>query len=405
MKMNFKILILGSDANAYYMARCYYEAYHKKAHLIGKEKLAFTKFSNILTVEYNPNLWNEEEFIKVINNYAKSFITDLILLVSTNETYSKMIAKNKDKLSDNLIFPKQNVEVLETLVNKELFYKTYQNSCLTFPKTYFYNINDDFFPILDFPVILKPADVISYNHLNFKDKHKIYKIESLEELTNVVNKIKNSGYKDKIILQEYILGDDSHLYDSVVYVNHLHQVKVISFAQIGLQEHSLSMVGNAATLINGYSTFRDAPINQMKEAIVKFMESIDYVGFAEIDMKYDEKSKTFKVLEINARQGRSSYYISKLGANLIEVMAKDLINKEELPLLDLDDEVLLSFVPKCIIKKYIKNNDFKKKVLAMWKKRVSPMECNLDTNFKRFLLMKKRLWHYRKDYKNAYWKY
>ena len=26
----FKVLILGSDANAYYMARCAYVAYHKK---------------------------------------------------------------------------------------------------------------------------------------------------------------------------------------------------------------------------------------------------------------------------------------------------------------------------------------------------------------------------------------
>ncbi len=401
--VDFKILILGSDANAYYMARCYYEAFKKKAHLIGKERLAFTKFSNILTVEYNSNLWCEEEFIKVVNNYAKSFINNLILLVSTNETYSKIIAKNKDKLLSNLIYPKQNIFVLETLVNKELFYKTYQNNCLNFPQTYFYDLNNDLLPIIDFPIILKPADVINYNHLNFEGKNKIYKINSLEELKNVIKRIKDAGYKGKIILQEYILGDDSYLYDSVVYVDRHHQVKVISFAQIGLQEHSLSMVGNAATLINGYSTFKEAPIKEMKSKIIKFMESIDYMGFAEIDMKYDDKSKSFKVLEINARQGRSSYYISKLGANLIEIMAKDLINKEEIALLDLNNEVLLSFVPKYIVKKYVKNDDFKKKALSMWKKRISPMECNLDTNFKRFLLMKKRLWHYRKDYKNAYW--
>ena len=50
--MEFDILILGSDANAYYMARCAYEAYHKKAFLIGKDRLAFTKFSNILEIEY-----------------------------------------------------------------------------------------------------------------------------------------------------------------------------------------------------------------------------------------------------------------------------------------------------------------------------------------------------------------
>lgn len=401
--MNFKILILGSDANAYYMARCYYEATNKKAHLIGKEKLAFTKYSNILTVEYNSNLWQEDIFIKTVNNYAKSFITYNILLVSTNETYSKLIAKNQDKLLPNLIFPKQNIKVLETLINKELFYKTYQNELLNFPVTYFYNLDEELFPILDYPLILKPANVISYNHLSFADKHKIYKINSFEELKRVIKKIKDSGYQDKIILQEYIKGDDSYLFDSVVYVDSNHKVKVISFAQIGLQEHTLSMVGNAATLINGYSTFSNAPIKEMKETIINFMEKIDYVGFAEIDMKYDKVSNTFKVLEINARQGRSSYYISKLGANLILVMANDLINKKELPLLDLTNEVLLSFVPKSIVKKYVKNGDFKKKALSMWKKRVSPMECNLDTNLKRFLLMKKRLWHYRKDYKNAYW--
>ncbi len=401
--MNFKILILGSDANAYYMARCYYEAFHQKAHLIGKEKLAFTKFSNILTVSYNKFLWQEDVFIKTVNNYAKSFINDKILLVSTNETYSILIAKNQDKLSSNLVFPKQDYNTLKTLVNKKLFYQTYQKQNLLFPKTYFYNIQDEIFPIMDYPIILKPADVITYNHLNFKDKHKIYKINSFNELKSVLKKIKTSGYQGELILQEYIKGDDSHLYDSIVYVDKNHHVKVISFAQIGLQEHTLSMVGNAATLINGYSSFLDAPIKKMKQAIISFMENINYTGFAEIDMKYDSKSKNFKVLEINARQGRSSYYISKLGANLIEVLVKDLIYQQELASLDLNNEVLLSFVPKCIVKKYIKNEDFKNKALAMWKQRVSPMECRLDTNFKRFLLMKKRLWHYRKDYKHAYW--
>ena len=31
--MDFEVLILGSDVNAYYMARCVHEAYNKKAYL------------------------------------------------------------------------------------------------------------------------------------------------------------------------------------------------------------------------------------------------------------------------------------------------------------------------------------------------------------------------------------
>ena len=64
---DFEILIVGSDANAYYMARCAYEAYHKKAHIIAKDRLAFTKFSNILTIEYYNDLWDEEKFVAILN--------------------------------------------------------------------------------------------------------------------------------------------------------------------------------------------------------------------------------------------------------------------------------------------------------------------------------------------------
>lgn len=402
--MDTKILILGSDANAYYMARCAYEYTRKKAHLIGKDRLAFTKFSNILTIEYEPNLWNEQEFVRILNRYALKNIENRVLVISTNETYSLFLARNQKILEHNLVYFKQSEKVLETLTNKEKFYKTYKTSSLSFPITYYFDVTkDSLIPTMTYPMILKPADVVSYNHLSFPGKNKIYKIESEEELLNTINRIKSAGYQEKLILQEYIPGDDSYLFDSVVYVSKSGKVKVISFAQIGLQERSKSMVGNAACLINGFNTFK-VDTSEMKENIITFMETLGMNGFFEFDMKYDKKSNTFKVLEINARQGRCSYYLTPLKANLVEIMLKDLILQEELPFRDLKEECLLSFVPKNIVKTYITNEDFKKEALRLWKKRVSPMECPKDKNFKRFLMMKKRLWHYKKEYQNSYWK-
>ena len=402
--MDTKILILGSDANAYYMARCAYEYTRKKAHLIGKDRLAFTKFSNILTIEYEPNLWNEQEFVRILNRYALKNIENRVLVISTNETYSLFLARNQKILEHNLVYFKQSAKVLETLTNKEKFYKTYKTSSLSFPVTYYFDVaKDSLIPTMTYPMILKPADVVSYNHLSFPGKNKIYKIESEEELLNTINRIKSAGYQEKLILQEYIPGDDSYLFDSVVYVSKNGKVKVISFAQIGLQERSKSMVGNAACLINGFNTFK-VDTAKMKENIITFMETLGMNGFFEFDMKYDKKSQTFKVLEINARQGRCSYYLTPLKANLVEIMLKDLVMQEELPFRDLKEECLLSFVPKNIVKTYITNEDFKKEVLRLWKKRVSPMECPKDKNFKRFLMMKKRLWHYKKEYQNSYWK-
>ena len=122
--MEFDVLIIGSDANAYYMARCVHEAYHKKAFLIGKERLAFTKFSNILEITYEPDLWKEKRFVEIINQFAKKRKERKILTVSTNETYAEFLMANKDNLEENIIFACPDLKTLKTLTNKELFYKT-----------------------------------------------------------------------------------------------------------------------------------------------------------------------------------------------------------------------------------------------------------------------------------------
>ena len=105
--MDFFVLILGTDANAYYMARCCYEEYKIKPHLIGQRRLAFTKFSNILTVEYCSDFWKEETFLEVINNYAK------------NSEYKKM-----EKLANEFLkMENPDNEILKKLVKRVVFDK------------------------------------------------------------------------------------------------------------------------------------------------------------------------------------------------------------------------------------------------------------------------------------------
>ena len=402
--MDFEVLILGTDANAYYMARCCYEAYYKKAYLIGKDRLAFTKFSNILNVEYVSGLWEEETFLNTLEEFANKHKEKKIILISTNETYAEYISANKKKLNKQFVYNYPSVEVIKSLTNKETFYKTYEKSCLKFPKTIYFDCSKESkIPKMTYPIVLKPANVVVYNHLRFEGKNKIYKLNSEEEVKNTLNLIKNGGYTDKLILQEFIPGDDSNLFDSVVYVNTKGHVEFISFAQIGLQERTKSMVGNAAVLMNGFNTTKGDVDNQVED-IKKFMENIGYTGFAEVDMKYDCRDNTFKVLEINARQGRCSYYVTPLGKNLVQVLIEDCLNGIEHEYEVLDKRVLLSFVPKGIVKKYISNEGFKKEALKIWRNVVKPMDCPKDKNFKRFLMLRKRWFNYYKEYKNGYWK-
>ena len=195
----FKALIIGSDINAYYLARCYHEFTGCKADMLalnttGEKPFAYTRFTKIHNREYVENLWEEEVFLAAINDYYEKHKGEKILLVSSNETYGEYIAKNQESLKDKFYFNYPSVELQKTLVNKELFYKTYAESVLDLPKTVYFNcktdteIPDDF----TYPIIVKPANVILFKHITFKGKQKIYRLKNKEQLEKVIGFFKNS---------------------------------------------------------------------------------------------------------------------------------------------------------------------------------------------------------------------
>lgn len=405
----FRALIIGNDINAYYLARCYHEFTGEKADLLsiiipGEKPFAYTRYTKILNIKYVENLWDEKVFLSELDKYYEEHKKEKILLVSSNETYGEFIAKNKSKLKSKFFFNYPSVKLQHTLVNKEDFYKTYADSVIDLPRSIYYDCtkNEEIKPEdITFPVIVKPANVILFKHINFVGKKKIYKLDTMEELLDVIDKFKKGNYADTIIIQEYIPGDDSHLFDAVVYADKNKKVKMVSFAQIGLQEHAPRMIGNAAVIINGYSQYPG--VEEQIEKIRKFTEKIGYQGFAEFDMKYDARDGKYKVMEINARQGRCSYYITPAGFNLIELLYKDLIEGKELKYKICDKEVLETFVPKCVVKKYIKNEEFKKKALSMWKDRTEALNYKKDNGFLRKLLLLKIRYNYIKAYKEFKW--
>ena len=205
---------------------------------------------------------------------------------------------------------------------------------------------------------------------------------------------------DTLIIQEYIPGDDSTLFDSVIYSDTTGKVKRITLAQIGLQEHKSNLVGNAAILINGYNQYEEKNI---VDRITKLAEKIGITGFAEFDLKYDKRVNDYKLLEINPRQGRSSYYLTSLGCNLIDILKRDLIDHEKLDYQVLDKEVLLSYVPKKIIEMYVVNEEYKKKALSLYSKHINPIKYKKDFSFKRNYLLYKKDKRYFDDFKDGYW--
>ncbi len=402
--MNFTVLLLGSDANAYYMARCFHELYHKRVDLMNYRLIAVTEHTNIINFIQSPVLDNGEIFVKTVNEYAQNCTFEKILLIATNDKYVRLIAENKEKLDKKFVFNYPTLEIVNNLLVKDNFYNAYKND-LELPKTFVYSCKqkNEIKNGFTYPIVLKAGNGVEYNKHHFDGMSKVYKIQSFDELLATIKQIENSGYSDNLIIQEFIPGDDCALFDSVFYVGKDKKVKLMTFAQIGLQERTNTGVGNCTVLVNGFDEhgYKEELIYKMKD----FLEKIGYQGFAEFDLKYDSRDGKYKILEINPRQARSSYYLAACGHNLVKYLIDDLIENKEIPLTLTKDEMVLSFVPKGVIRKYVTSKPLLDKINSLIKQRkfVRPLNYKGDTDFVRKIYLFLRDINYSRKYKKHTW--
>lgn len=400
---NFDVLIIGTDINAYTMARNYHELYGKKANIIGKEEMKFTSCSSITNIIYEPDLWDGDVFRETLKKYAERQKKDKILLIGTNDFYVRLIVENKEYLEKWYVFNYPNLQIIDQFMKKNLFYETYKEQ-LDLPKTFIYSCKEKKLELdLQFPVVVKPGDGVSYYKHKFEGQNKVFRAADLSELKQIIKKIEDSGYKENLVIQEFIPGGDAALFDCMFYCNSKGKAEIATFAQIGLQEHTPTGVGNCTVLVNGYSEYGidETVIYKLKN----FLETVGYTGWAEVDLKYDNRDQKYKVLEINTRQARCSYYVTACGYNLVEALIDDLLLHKDKKFCFVTEKRVLSFVPKNILYKKVRSKPLLNQVkeLVKEKKFYSPLHYEGDTCFKRRVYLFLRGLNYRKKYKRENW--
>lgn len=401
--MKHNVVLLGSDLNVYYMARCYYERFDEPVDVIATEPIRFTQYSKIVNIEYHPDLKTKEGFVNALTEYGKNHMENgKTLVIPCHDVYVRLLVENEEALAPYFVHNCPSLEIVDTFLVKEKFYKAYASK-LPFARTEYYDCSEkETKPLpadIYYPLIIKPSNGIEYGKHHFEGQPKVFKATTPENAINFINKVKASGYKDTLLVQEFIFGDDSNLFDSVFYCNKKGKAELASFAQIGLQEHNPSAIGNCTVLINGYNQYDNT--KETVEKLKAFLEEIGYTGFCEFDLKYDDRTKEFKVLEINPRQARSSYYLAALGHNLVSYLCGDVFDDEEKPFTLLDKEYLLSMVPKSVIKNYIFNEAYREEALKLWNrhKKTDPLNFKRDKSFKHKIYLMLRAINYKKKYK------
>lgn len=411
--IDFEPVLLGSDINVYGMARAFHSAYGKVSTAFAHSRLAPTRFTKIVKVTVVEHFEQPEVFASTLIEYARAMRQSRpgtkLLLVPCGDLYARLVAQTRDELRDYFLFTGVDEHLEKQLSTKNTFYELCAHYDIPHPLTYVLTRDEfDSTKNIDlpfgFPIALKPANSVEYLDIDFEGREKAYILETREQMMDIVSKIYNAGYTSEIIIQDFIPGDDSHMRVLNAYVDQNSNVRMMMLGHPLLEDPSPVAVGNYSVILPDYNETVFANIK-------RFLEVIDYRGFANFDMKYDERDGQYKLFEINLRQGRSSFFVTLNGANLAQYLAEDLVfNKPFNPETDtvnyVKGDMVWMEIPRSIFMTYVADNEYKAQAQALMSRGQwgTTMWYDKDRNLMRWVLLRRIYSIYKQNYSRYFTK-
>ncbi|NBI68754.1 ATP-grasp domain-containing protein [Pseudoflavonifractor sp. 60] len=347
MSLPFQPLVFGGDINVYSVARAFHEAYGVRTIAYGMYPSFPCYNSAILDYRVCPNNEDMDVFRKNAQAVAAEFPDKKVILLGCGDNYVQMAAHCRDSLPENVIAPYIDGALLDTLINKEEFYKLCDQYGIDHPATFIYDksMGHNFTLPWGPPYIAKPAESVTYWATGDRTLAKVYICQSWEELLQSLDHVYAAGYENHMILQEFIPGDDSYMRVLTSYSDHNARVTTMCLGHVLLEEHSPHGIGNHAVILTEQN-------EELCRKIKGLLEALHFVGFSNFDIKYDRRDGRYKAFEINCRQGRSNYYVTGAGHNIAKLLVEDLVEGKELPFQMTKNRSLWRMVPKGVAFKF-----------------------------------------------------
>ena len=376
----FLPVILGADITAYSLARSFHEEYHIKSLVLSMLKGGFIANSDIIENRIFPDLEKKEVLIERLIEIGKEFKGKKKLIVlGCGDWYVRALIESKKQLEPYYIVPYIDEALLNEIVLKDKFYEIFEELGLDYPETYVYECGkeNDLKFNFKYPVIAKPANSAMYHYAKFEGKKKVFTFNNEKELRAMLENLEKSSYNYKFLIQDKIPGDDSYMRVLTCYCDKNSKVRFASLGRTLLEDHTPTAIGNPVAIINEVNP-------EIVAAATKFLEHIGYVGFANFDIKYDERDGKYKFFEINVRLGRSNFYVTGSGFNTVKWIVNDYIYDNLEPYTIADNINLYSVVPKGVIMKYVPEGEFKELAQKLFKegKVTYPLIYKEDKNVK-----------------------
>ncbi|EOO25857.1 hypothetical protein IIU_06068 [Bacillus cereus VD133] len=338
---------------AYSIARAFHEAYHINSIVMSTVPTGPVHKSTIIINVIEQNMRELNAIKNRLVKIEKSSQNIPKILIGSDDWHVELIIKLKNYLGKEWIIPYISYDLFKMITDKSRFYDICEQLDIDCPKTIVVNMKeftDIPFITFNYPVVVKPSNSVEYQSLNFLGKKKAYIVYNETELRQIIHSIKYGGYQDKLLVQEFIPGDDTAMHVLTCYSSTDRIMKFASMGQTLLEDHTPGGIGNPLAILTAN---HKQVINQAE----KLLNNIGYLGYSNFDIKFDWRDRKFKFFEINARLGRSNYYVTGQRHNIAKYYVEDFIQKRWLNFSIGSEEILFTLVPKHLLIKNLKGNE------------------------------------------------
>lgn len=399
-------VLIGADMNCYTLARAFHEEYGVESYAFGRWAMGDTMYSRFIHFTKVEDIDTPAVLLSTVTAFANNHADAACVVMGCTDDYASLLMEIRDALPQNCTAPYITPALRDKLVSKADFYKLCDTYDILYPKTFCATEALGADALTEqalgfaYPIIIKPSSSILYWKYPFDGMKKVYTAQNPNEAAQILTQIYGAGYPDIVLLQDMIPGDDSFMHVLTAYVDRAGKVKMMCLGHVGLEEHTPKALGNHAAIITEYN----APL---MEKLKRFLEEIGYTGYANFDVKYDARDGSYRVFEINLRQGRSNYYVTGAGYNIARYVVEDRVYERDLGDCVMNErESFWHSVPRAVVYRYVKDAAFveKAKRLAREKKETTSFGYRYDlaANPRRLAYYLVHLQRYFKKFKTYY---
>ncbi len=314
---NITPVLLGGDLNAYSVALAFREAFGVTSHAFVRYRCGATENSKFIKTHVCSGIDNVSVALPELLNFAKEHSDGELFLIPCSDSYVEMLERARVSLSESYSFCLPDLRHFKLFSDKCGFAQTVRRFGIAHPEYVSFEkgeiITYEKLIKIPHPAVVKPSSSTEYFKHPFPSMKKVYFTSTEEESENVIEKIFSSGYSKSVILQKRI-GTDNKNRVLTTFSDRSGRVVMAALGDVILEEVGKTSFGNHSAIIT-------APINKTAKKIIRFLNKIEYRGFANFDIMQDGNEEF--VLEMNLRQGRSCDYLRGAGINIAELIVKD----------------------------------------------------------------------------------